>query len=363
MSRKIGILTGGGDCPGLNAVISAVARGCEQAGFECIGFKKGFEGLIAEDGYIPLTLEAVRGIAHLGGTILQTTNKGHFAAKIGAGEKNQIDQELLDQVKKRVAELDIECLIVIGGDGTLSTGLQLQKNGINVVGVPKTIDNDLNSTDKTFGFSTGVEIIKEGLSRIHTTASSHDRIFFVETMGRNTGWLALYGGIAGGADMILIPEIPFSIDSIIEFIRERKSQDRNYAVIAVAEGAKVKGEDQVVQRQIGGRENLLGGIAVHLGMEIEKRVGDELEIRTVMLGHLQRGGSPIAEDIILGERFGYAAIEAARNKKYGHMVSLRGEKILTIPLEEAVDQLKMVEPNSELVRVAKSIGISFGETT
>lgn len=362
MAKRIGILTGGGDCPGLNAVISSVVKSAIREGYECVGFKKGFEGLITAGGAIELNLDNIKGIAHLGGTILQTTNHGHFAAKIGDGAKNQIDPEMLERVKQTCERLDIEALVVIGGDGTLSTAQQLQLNGVNVIGVPKTIDNDLNSTDKTFGFSTGVEIIREGMARIHTTAVSHDRIFLVETMGRNVGWLALYGGIAGGADMILIPEISFSYQAVVDFIRYRRDVlGRNYAVIAVAEGARASDGERIMQKAGVDSEDLLGGVTQVISRKIEELAPKEFEIRSVVLGHLQRGGPPIAEDIILAERFGCAAVEAIKNKEFGKMVSLRGAEIKTIPLDDAIDSLKIVTEDDEIVKVAVNTGISFGK--
>ncbi len=361
MSKRIGVVTGGGDCPGLNAVISSLVRAGLNNGDEFIGFKKGFEGLLGEGDYQELTIESIRGIAHLGGTILQTTNHGHFAAKVADGQLRQIEPELLDQVKATIQRLNLDGLVVIGGDGSLSTAWQFQENGINVVGVPKTIDNDLKATDRTFGFSTAVEIISESLSRIHTTASSHDRVFLVETMGRNVGWLTLFGGIAGGADIILIPEIPFSYDSILNTLNQRRSMQRNYAVIAVAEGASAIGEVQSTQEQRSGAENLLGGVAYHVAEKIKQRSGDQFDVKVMVLGHLQRGGSPNAEDRILAQQFGFAAFEAVRNGDWGKMVCSVGDQIQLASLAEAVDSLKKVGPDSQVVKMARGIGINFGD--
>ncbi len=363
MVKKIGILTGGGDCPGLNAVISAIVRSSHRHGIEVVGFKKGFEGLLmGDEGYVKLGLAEVRGIVHLGGTILGTTNKGNFKSKVGAGNKMRIDPDILERSKEQIARLGIECLVVIGGDGSLSTALQFQEEGTPIVGIPKSIDNDLGATEKTFGFSTGVDIISESLGRIHTTAVSHDRVFLVETMGRSAGWLTLYGGIAGGADMILLPEIKFNYDSIMTFLRERKKNNRHYAVIVVAEAAAAEGESPIYKKQRADEENLFGGgLVPHIADVIETLGQDEFEVRTVVLGHLQRGGSPNAEDRILSERFGEGAVRAILDEKFGQMVALQADKIVTVPIEEAVKEVRHVDPNGELVTMAKNVGISFGE--
>lgn len=362
--KRIGILTGGGDCPGLNAVISAIVRSAAHHGIEVIGFKKGFEGLLmGDEGYVKLGLAEVRGIAHLGGTILGTTNKGNFSSKMGVGNKMTIDPDVLERSKEQIARLGLECLVVIGGDGSLSTGLQFQEEGTPIVGVPKTVDNDLDATERTFGFSSAVDIISESLGRIHTTAVSHDRVFLVEAMGRNAGWLTLYGGIAGGADMILLPEIKFSYDSIIKFLRERKKNGRHYAVIAVAEGAAATGESPIyVKSGNAKQENVFGGgLVPHIADVLETISDNEFEVRTVVLGHLQRGGSPNAEDRILSERFGEGAVRAILDQKFGYMVALKADKIVTVPIEEAVREIRYVNPKGEMVTMAKNVGISFGE--
>lgn len=362
MIKRVGILTGGGDCPGLNAVIAAIVKASSLHNIEVIGFKKGFEGLLVDDGHVLLEPTAVRGISHLGGTILGTTNRGHFTSKVGAGNKMRIDEDVLEKSKKTIAKLGIDCLVVIGGDGSLSTALQFQEEGTPIVGVPKTIDNDLMATEKTFGFSSSVSIIAECLDRIHTTAVSHDRIFLVEAMGRNVGWLSLYGGIGGGADMILIPEIKFNYDSIIKFLQERKNNGRGYAVIVVAEGAAAEGESPIYVKARANQESLFGGgLVPHIADVIETLTNDEFEVRTAVLGHLQRGGSPNAEDRILGERFGVGAVKAILDKKFGDMVALRSDKIVTVSIEDAVKDLRHVNPEGEIVTMAKAMGISFGE--
>ena len=359
--KRIGILTGGGDCPGLNAVISSIVKSAAHNNLEVVGFKKGFEGLLMEDGFINLGLDQVRGIAHLGGTILGTTNKGNFSSKMGAGNKMRIDPDVLERSKKTIADLAIDCLVVIGGDGSLSTALQFEEEGTPIIGVPKTIDNDLKATERTFGFSTGVDIISDCLDKIHTTAVSHDRVFLVETMGRNVGWLTLYGGIAGGADMILIPEIKYNYQSVINFLRDRKAKNKNYAVIVVAEGSSPDGESQVYAKAREHQENVLGGVANHVAEVLTTLAGDEFEVKTAILGHLQRGGSPNAEDRILAQRFGEGAVEAILNKRFGQMVAIREDKIVTVSIEDAVKDLKIVEPDGEIVKMAKNLGISFGE--
>jgi ATP-dependent phosphofructokinase / diphosphate-dependent phosphofructokinase len=362
MPKRIGVLTGGGDCPGLNAVVASLVKSGISEGYQFIGFKKGFEGLLDGGDYINLDLDAVRGITHLGGTILQTVNRGHFSSKIGHGIGKKIEKTIFEESVKTLRELEVDCLVAIGGDGTLSTAYQFEKYGIKIIGVPKTIDNDLEATDKTFGFSTGVDIIAESMGRIQTTAVSHGRVVLVETMGRNTGWLTLYGGIAGGADVILIPEIPFEYQKIIEFIRERRLSDRYYTVIAVAEGAIAKGEKQTVRSKAKDGENQLGGISYQIAHKLEKLAPEEFEIRVVVLGHLQRGGSPNAEDIILSQRFGFGALTAIKKHFFGYMVTLKGQNITFVPISEAVRRLKKVDPNSEVVKTAKGIGIFFGST-
>lgn len=359
--KRIGILTGGGDCPGLNAVISSIVKTAAHNNIEVVGFKKGFEGLLMEDGFINLGLEQVRGIAHLGGTILGTTNKGNFSSKMGAGNKMRIDPDVLEHSKRTIAELALDCLVVIGGDGSLSTALQFEEEGTPIIGVPKTIDNDLKATERTFGFSTGVDIISDSLDKIHTTAVSHDRVFLVETMGRNVGWLTLYGGIAGGADMILIPEIKYNYKSIINFLRDRKAKNKNYAVIVIAEGSSPDGESQIYTKAQKHQENVLGGVAHHVSDVLSTLTQDEFDIKTAVLGHLQRGGSPNAEDRVLAQRFGEGAVRAILDKKFGQMVAIKEDKVVTVPIEEAVKELKAVEPDGPIVTMAKNLGISFGE--
>ncbi len=359
--KRVGILTGGGDCAGLNAVISSVVRSGIPLGYEFVGILKGWEGILDPPMLRPLALEDVRGISHLGGTILRTTNQGRFAAKAGAGGVSGIPEETLRMVERNMKANRIDALIVIGGDGTLSGAQQLMDlTGARVVGVPKTIDNDLQGTDRTFGFSTAVEVVREALDRIHTTAASHDRVIFVETMGRHAGWIALYGGVAGGADAILLPEFPFDLQDLTAFLRRDK--EREFAsVVVVAEGARINGQQS--KRQSGGsqREDKLGGTADRLLAAVEEMAPGEFEMRTVVLGHTQRGGSPNAEDRILSRAYGAAAMDAVHAGKFGCMVSLRQGKMDIVPIADAVGGLKLVTADDPVFAAARRIGISFGD--
>jgi ATP-dependent phosphofructokinase / diphosphate-dependent phosphofructokinase len=358
---KVGILNGGGDVQPLNAVISSIVKSGTHKGFEFIGFEKGWEGVLSPMLYRTLDMKSVRGISHVGGTILGTVNKGRFAAKVGSGDVNKIPEEILEEAKSNLEKVGIDALIVIGGDGTLTGALQLVEKGVKIVGVPKTIDNDLKSTDKTFGFSTAVDIATEALDRIHTTATSHDRVIFVEVMGRHAGWIALNSGLAGGADMILLPEIPFDYQKIIEFLRKRKETGYRSSVVVVAEGARAK---QGLVTTMGGgamEEVKLGGISNTIIHNIDKMAPGEFELRSTILGHVQRGGSPNSEDRILAKQYGVAAVDAVEKGEFGKMVSLRGDKIENVQIQEAVDQLKLVTEDSLAVQTAKKIGVFFGD--
>jgi phosphofructokinase-like protein len=360
MSRKIGILNGGGDCAGLNAVIAAIVKSGIDEGFEFIGIINSTEGLLSPVDYIDLDFNSVRGISHLGGTILKTTNKGKFSAKTGAGETQRIPNDLLNEVKSNVEKLGLESVIFIGGDGTLTGALQLSEIGVNTVGVPKTIDNDLNSTDMSFGFSTAVDFVAEALDRIHTTAASHNRVILVETMGRHAGWIALYGGVAGGAEIILVPEFKYNYDKIIEQLRDQRTKGKSYSIIVVAEGARADDEKEAVFSENQTGENHLGGISERIMWKIEQKVPGEFEMRNVVLGHLQRGGSPIATDRILANRFGVAAMSLAKNKDYGKMVALKGDDIVTVNIADAVHKLKLVTEDHNMIKTAKELQINFG---
>jgi phosphofructokinase-like protein len=325
---KIGMLTGGGDCPGLNAVIRAVVRkGSFHYEDEFVGFMEGWRGLL-EDKTMELTLSTVGGILPRGGTILRTSRTNPAKREGGL-------QLCIDNLKKHRCD----ALIAIGGDDTLSVAKKLFDNGVKVVGVPKTIDNDLSGTDFTFGFDTAVNVASGAIDRVHTTAEAHNRVIVVEVMGRDSGWIATYSGIAGGADVILVPEIPFDIDEVAELIRQRHARGRYFSIVVAAEGARFAGHD--VETQNGGAESRdefghlhLGGIGQTVAKEIEKRTG--FESRSVVLGHIQRGGSPSAFDRVLATRYGLGAIDMVHRGEFGLMAALRGNKIISIPLAEAI---------------------------
>jgi len=356
--KRIGVLTSGGDCPGLNAVLRGVVRAASNLEWEVIGFHDGFEGLLPPIQWEVLDLKRTAGIMHLGGTILGTTNKGHFVAKIGDGTRTHIPPDVLVKAKATLAELRIDALIVIGGDGSLSTGLQLQEAGIPVIGVPKTIDNDLEATAMTFGFDSAVACVTDALDRLHTTANSHKRVMVLEVMGRHAGWIALYGGLAGGGDVILLPEIPFDHEIVANAVRKRDSDGCLSTLIVVAEGARERnGRER--SRAVSSGENKLGGIGEAVAAEVAQRTGKET--RTCVLGHLQRGGAPTTLDRILGTRFGVAAVELIAEEKFGHMVSYQNYQILDVSIAEAVHRIKLVSPESQMVQTCRAVGISFGD--
>jgi len=339
---RVGILTGGGDAPGLNAVIrAAVRKGIDRYGYEMIGIRRGWAGLLEGDTE-PLNLDSVSGILPRGGTILGTSRTNPYKVENG-----------VEKVKDKAKSLGLDALIAIGGEDTLGVANKLVKDGIkHIVGVPKTIDNDISATDFTFGFDTAVNIVTEAIDRLHTTAESHDRALVVEVMGRHAGWIATYGGMAGGADVILIPEEPFDINEVCKLIQNRHKRGKNFSIVVVAEGALPKDAQEFVTKE----QTLdafghvkLGGIGDVLSKEIEKRTG--FETRAVVLGHIQRGGSPTAFDRVLGTRFGIAAIDLVHDKDFGKMVALHGNKIVGVPLEKAVAKLKTVD--TELYDIAK----------
>ena len=350
--QRIGILTGGGDCPGLNAVIRAAVRtATRDHDLEVLGIQLGFEGLLMKS-CMPLTNELIRGILPKGGTLLRTTNRGNpFEYPVGDQRKDRSDE-----VVRNIRELAIDGIIAIGGDGTLKIAQRLCDMGIPMVAVPKTIDNDLAATDFTFGFMTAVEIATDAVDRLHTTAESHNRVMILELMGRHAGWITLYAGLAGGADIILIPEIPYDPDAIIESIRGRQSGGSQFDIIVVAEGAKRAGGEE---RYIDRRAKRLGGVAYQVADDIARAI--DLEIRVTVLGHVQRGGSPIPFDRILATRFGKAAADLIAKGDFGKMVALRGDAIVAVPIRDAVENPKYVDPNGELVATARSLGISFGD--
>ena len=352
-SKRIGILTGGGDCPGLNAVIRAAVRTASRDhDCEVVGVQLGFEGLLTK-AVVPLTTEIIRGILPKGGTLLRTTNRGNpFEYPDSRGRC--VDRS--DEVIHNIHELGIDGLIAIGGDGTLRIAQRLCDMGIPIVAVPKTIDNDLAATDYTFGFHTAVAVATDAVDRLHTTAESHDRVMILEVMGRNCGWIALYSGLAGGADIILIPEIPYSPDAIARSIRERQREGSKFDIIVVAEGAKrIGGEERYLDKA----SRRLGGVAYQVAADIAQQI--ELEIRVTVLGHIQRGGSPISFDRILATRFGKAAADLIATGDVGKMVALRGDDICAVPIRDAVSNPKYVDPNGQMVATARSVGVSFGD--
>ncbi len=353
MYKQIGILTGGGDAPGLNAVIRAIVKtAVGEFGMKCIGIEDSFEGILGETHTVKLNLKAVSGILPRGGTILGTRNRGSFC-KIVDG-KTIIPEMPIDEALENLKKLEIEALIVIGGEGTLAIAEKFHRRGFPVIGVPKTIDNDLSATELTFGFMTAIDIATEALDRLHTTAASHDRVMILEVMGRNTGWIALHCGMAGSADVILIPEIPFSVSSMLDKIRQREKGGSRFTNIVVAEGAVEVGTQPIYMDKEAMR---LGGVGSHLRRRIEAET--EKESRCVVLGHLQRGGSPNAFDRMLGTNFGACAVRALANGQTGKMVALKAGEVISVPLAEAVANIKTVSVDGQLVRTARDIGISF----
>ena len=336
----IGILTGGGDCPGLNAVIRAVVRRADMLGYKVLGVKDGWRGMLKEQAE-PLTLREVSGILHRGGTILGTSRTNPL--------KKEEDKNL---VKANMKKMGIDYLIAVGGEDTLGVARFLAGEGLKVIGVPKTIDNDVEGTDQTFGFDTAVSIVTEEIDRLHTTAESHHRVMVVEVMGRHTGWIATVAGLAGGADCILIPEKQVSIDSVCDIIRSRRSRGKLFSIIVVSEGFQLAGSDKDLVTKSATLDQFghvqLGGIGDIVAREIERRTG--FETRATVLGHIQRGGTPTAYDRVLGTRYGVKAVDLIAEGKTGMMVSLQGTKITAMPICEALTKLKLVDP--ELVETA-----------
>ncbi len=356
---RIGILNSGGDCPGLNAVIHGVVGAADQLGWEVVGFRDGFEGLLPPGDFTILKPKDTIGILKLGGTILGTTNKGHFAAKVGAGDIAEVPPEIVAEAKETMKRLEISALIVVGGDGSLTTGLQLYREGWPIIGVPKTIDNDLSATAFTFGFDSAVSCVVDALDRLHTTGESHKRVMVLEVMGRHAGWIALWGGIAGGANVVLIPEIPFAFEKIADFINNRDAQGYHSTLVVVAEGACMPDGHNVTLDANCKGEVRLGGIGECVAANIHQLTGKDT--RACTLGHLQRGGAPTSLDRILGMRFGVMAVKLAAEGAFGRMVSYQAYHVDSVPIEEAVHQLRLVQPDSELVQAAKAVGICLGD--
>jgi len=356
---RIGILNSGGDCPGLNAVIHGVVGAAHQLGWETVGFKDGFEGLLPPGDFRILTPSDTIGILKLGGTILGSTNKGHFAAKIGLGNVAEVPADVVAKAKSTLDRMEISALIVVGGDGSLTTALQLFRAGWPVIGVPKTIDNDLSATAMSFGFDSAVTTVVDALDRLHTTGESHKRVMVLEVMGRHAGWIALWGGIAGGANVILIPEIPFSMEKIASYIDGRDARGQHSTLVVVAEGAKLPGGGIVTLDNNVTGEVRLGGIGEQVAARIQTLTGKET--RSTTLGHLQRGGSPTSFDRIIGMRFGVMAVKLAEEKAFGRMVSYEAYHVDSVLIEEAVNKLRLVEADGEVVIAAKAVGICMGD--
>jgi 6-phosphofructokinase 1 len=356
--RRIGILTGGGDAPGLNAVIRAVVRSARRANIECIGLEDSFDGLVFPERSRPLHISDVVGIHRLGGTILGTTNRGNpFAYPLQTAE-GPVDYS--ERCLENFHKMRLDALVVIGGDGTLAIAYEFQKRGVPVVGVPKTIDNDIPATTMTFGFDTAVAFATEAIDRLHSTAHAHHRVMVVEVMGRYAGWIALYAALAGGADVALIPEIPFDLQKVADAILERERVGARSSIIVAAEGATpVGGERAVAVPAKQGHVERLGGIAQRVSADLEPLTGKEC--RYVVLGHLQRGGSPLAYDRVLATRFGCFAVEMLRAGESGFMTALRSPDIVAVPLEEIVGRTRNVPVDGDLVRTARSIGICLGD--
>lgn len=357
-SRRIGVLTGGGDAPGLNAVIRAVVRSATTAGFECIGIEDSFDGLIFPGRTRHLTIEDVTGIHRIGGTILGTTNRGNPFGYPQNGSDVPIDYST--QAVENFNSLNLSALIVIGGDGTLAIAHEFQKRGVPIVCVPKTIDNDIVETTMTFGFDTAMAFATDAIDRLHATAHAHHRVMVVEVMGRYSGWIALYAAIAGGADAALIPEIPFDLSLVATHVTARDLLGARSSIIVVAEGARaVGGERVIIAAGSPGRPERLGGIAERISLDLEALTGKES--RHVVLGHLQRGGSPLAFDRVLATRFGSHAVDLVRRKRFGVMVALRSNDIVEVPLEFVVGRSRTVPLDSDVVQVARNMGLCLGD--
>ena len=356
--KRIAVVTGGGDCPGLNAVIRAVVKGALNHGWEVYGIERGFEGLLHKDRVRKMDAGDVRGIAHLGGTILGTTNRGNPFNFTIKKQGKEIVVDLSQQIADRFFDLGFDALVTIGGDGTLKIAQQLARLGLPIIGVPKTIDNDLAATEVSFGFNTAVTTATEAIDKLHATAQSHERVMVVELMGHYSGWIALYAGIAGGADVILIPEIPFTLEAIARKIQDRWRRQRRFAIVVAAEGAKVTdGEHFMTLRETG--HERLGGVAEFVAREIHRLT--KRETRSLVLGHLQRGGQPTTTDRLLATRFGAAAVRAIDCGEQNVMMALQSQKIITVPLEQAISETKFVPLDSDIVLSARDLGISFGD--
>jgi 6-phosphofructokinase 1 len=363
--RKIAVNTGGGDAPGLNAVIHGAVYAARGLAWEIVGIREGYDGILEPERYpdggvVVLTRSIVREISHLGGTILGTTNRGNpFRRLVQQPDGSKTEVDCSDQVIQRLRDNGIDALIAVGGDGTLTIANELHKKGLRVVGVPKTIDNDLESTAVTFGFNSAVSFATDCIDRLHTTALSHRRIMVVEVMGRYAGWIALHSGVAGRADVILIPEIPYAIENVAEHLKRKHREGKPYSIVVVAEGAKPIGGDVTVKSREPGRAERLGGIGEAVAAQLQELTGQES--RNIVLGHLLRGGSPTAMDRNLGVTFGAGAVYALSRGMNGVMVALKPPRLDFVPLQEAVARLRLVPLDGEGVLVARTLDISFGD--
>jgi len=361
--KKIGILTGGGDCPGLNAVIRAVVKcAIYRYDLECIGILDSFDGLIQGPSVMPLNWHNVKGLLFQGGTILGSTNKGDPFAYKSLENGEIVVRDVSEAVMANIQKLELDAVIIIGGDGTMAIANKFREQKyLNIVGVPKTIDNDIAGTDQTFGFNTAVEIACYALDRLQTTATSHHRVMICETMGRNAGWIALEAGIASGADVILIPEIPFTIDAIIKKIDDRLAKGRRSTIVVVSEGAVPRGGEQFVREVVPDSAETcrLGGIAEWLCNHLEKRI--KSECRYTVLGHIQRGGIPSAYDRILCTRLGTHAVHALMRGEFGKMVALRNNSMTLVPIADVANKSRLVDPEGDTVKAAKDTGVCFGD--
>ncbi|TVR66023.1 MAG: ATP-dependent 6-phosphofructokinase [Gemmatimonadales bacterium] len=358
---RLAVNTGGGDAPGLNAVIRAVVMSALNLGWEVVGIRQGYDGLLNGDGIVTLDEASVQGITHLGGTILGTTNRGNplrYPEEQPDGSVKIVDRS--DEIVQAFRDRHIDALVAIGGDGSLHIASQLSARGLPVVGVPKTIDNDLAATAVTFGFHTAVQTATEAIDKLHSTAQSHERIMVVELMGRHTGWIALFAGVTGTADAILIPETPYDLKKVAEHLRRKYQRGPRYAIVVVAEGAKPKGgEVSLRPGETPGNGQRYGGLAERVGQELEELTG--FQTRSLVLGHLQRGGQPTAYDRLLALRFGSAAVDVVERGDFGCMVALDPPDVKAVPLEEAIRDLKRVSMDGDVVRTARHLGISFGD--
>lgn len=360
--KKIGILTAGGDCPGLNAVVRAVSKNALRHGIEVLGFKNGFDGLVRNE-YLTITDETVSGILTMGGTILGTSNIANpFNYTLPPFGSPESPRDLSSVVMHNFKENQLDALITIGGDGTLHMSQQFVDLGMPIVAVPKTIDNDLSATDQTFGFDSALAVATEAIDRLHTTAQSHHRVMIIETMGRYAGWIALRSAIAGGGDIVLIPEIPYSDDVIVNYILDRKSKGKTFSIVVAAEGAKNELGEQTVARTLAGSTDpiRLGGIAYKLSNMIEDRT--KIESRACVLGHTQRGGTPTAFDRWLSTLYGAKALDMVLEGKFGYMAAFRSFQITEVKIADAISKLKLVDPHGEEVQAALEVGMSFGSS-